>query len=583
MLTAPGNNQQTNFFAQNDFSGGMRRNVDPAALQPNEYALLINGRTRYATVRTIKLPADITNELPSGNYQGLYGYGKYLIVFIDGRAYVRNYSAANSQFYQLEGFQMDAYVPTIYAEAVEASWMNYQRKQEVNNQADSPVNLFTTVAGTPSCLVCQDGINRPMLIFPDGNSRPAKTFGEWQNTTDANSDYREYVPVGKQMLNFDGILYIVSPDGTQIYRSVTGRFLDFVIAIDVNGNKLSPLQSSSEEAARLSYRVDFNPITCIASVPSIPINPQQGAGFYVGTSQTSYIVIPNYSDTIYGEPTFSKQMLFDTGPLNQFSVVDVAGDTAIVDSAGMVSFNAVLQLRNEGRNAPFHNEIHDLFKDITQTTTAAYAYDNYSLFAVDTIFGPGVLIYDTMRKKYVSFDQYPAVNGRIVQFAEIKVDGIQKLFFRTSTNQLFEMYGSNTTAVTSLYTREMVVESDPELEATPKRLRLVFNDVAESGTINATEYVDRVVGTTRTVNINLISTPPAPPLTPPFGLPANTDKTQVKSIPFELSRKGYKCGIWLQWSMESDLTKLVLVQETERGIVTEEQQGNQFTDSKGTL
>jgi hypothetical protein len=583
MLTAPGNNQHTNFFSQNDFSGGMRRNVDPASLQANEYALLINGRNRYSTIRTIKLPANVTNKLPTGNYQGLYGYGKYLIAFIDGCAYVRDFSATNSQFFQLVGFQMDAYVPTIYAEAVEASWMNYQRRQETANQANSNVNLFTNVAGTPSCLVCQDGINRPMLIFPDGNARQAKTFGEWQNTTDANSDNREYVPVGKQMLNFDGILYIVSADGTQIYRSVTGRFLDFVIAIDTKGDKLSPLQNSGEEAARLSYRVDFNPITCIAALPSIPINPQQGAGFYVGTSQTSYIVIPNYADTIYGEPTFSKQTLFDTGPLNQFSVADISGDTAVIDAAGMVSFNAVLQLRNEGRNAPFHDEIHDLFKDITQTTTAAYTFDNYALFGVDTVFGPGILVYDTMRKKYVSFDQYPDVNGYIVQFAEIKVNGIHKLFFRTSTNQLFEAYGSNTTATTSLYTREMSVENDPEIEATPKRLRLVFEDVLESGTVNATEYVDRKVGITRTINVNVTVTPPTPPLIPPFGLPSDVDRTLVKSIPFELSRKGSKCGLWIQWSMDCDLVKFVLVQEAERGIVTEEEQGTQFADSKGTL
>lgn len=583
MLTAPGNNQQTNFFSQGDFSGGMRRNVDPAALNENEYALLMNGRSRYATIRSIKLPANLTGQLPAGNYQGLYGYGKYLIAFIDGKVYVRDYSLANNQFYILPAVQLDPNVPTIYAEAVEASWMNYQRKQETTGQANSPVNLFTNVAGTPSCLVCQDGLNRPYLIFPDGSARPAKTFGQWTNTDDINSDLREYVPVGKQMLNFDGILYIVSSDGSQIYRSVTGRFLDFVVAVNQDGDKLLPLANSSEEAARLSYRVDFNPITCIASLPSIPINPQQGAGFYVGTSQTSYIVIPNYTDTIYGEPTFSKQTLFDTGPLNQFSVTDISGDTAIIDAAGMVSFNAVLQLRNQGKNAPFHDEIHDLFKDITQTTTAAYTYDNYALFGVDTVFGPGILVYDTMRRKYVSLDQYPEVSGYIVQFAEVKVNGIHKLFFRTSTNQLFEMYGSSTTAMLSLYTREMSIKNDPEVEATPKRLRMTFEDVAESGTVNATEYVDRRVGTTRSIDVNIALPPSTPPLTPPFGTPSDVDRTQVRSIPFELSKKGTKCGLWIQFSMEADLVEYVLVQEADRGIVSEEQQGTQFADSKGTL
>lgn len=583
MLTIPGDNKRTAaFFKQSDFSGGMRRNVDPSRLGEDEYAFLSNGRIRYGNIRTIKLPSDLTTTLPAGQYQGLYGYGKFLIAFISGKAYVRDYSVPNNQFQLLEGFQLSQDVDTIYAEAVEASWMNQMRKAVTEGQTNGPVNLFSNVAGTPSCLVCQDGTNRPLLIFPSGQVRQAHNFGQWQNTDDVNSDMREYVPIGKQMLNFDGVLYIVSADGSQIYRSVTGRFLDFVVAIDLEGNKLPPLANDTEEAARLSYRVDFNAITCIAGLPSTPIDPTQGAGFFVGTSQASYIVFPNYVDTLFGEATFSKQILFETGPLNQFSVADILGDNAIIDAAGMVSFNAVLQLRNEGKNAPFHDDIHDLFTGITQTVTAAYNFDNYALFGVDTIYGPGMLVYDTMRRKYVSLDIYPAVTGYISQFAEVKVAGIHKLFFRTTGNQLFEAYASQTTATVSLYTREMMVDNIAEVEHIPKRLRVTLQDVVENGTLTATEYVDRKAGTSRPVTIEATASEPTMPLVPPFGATSDVDTTQVKSIPFELTRKGDKCGLWLQWNCKCDFRKLTLVTEADQSFVSQQQQGADYVTQKGS-
>src|SRR6185369_3388839 len=106
---------------------------------------------------------------------------------------------------------------------------------------------------------------------------------------------------------------------------------------------------ASEEAARLSYAVDFNPITCIAALPSLPRNNQEEACFFVSTGQASYIVYPTLQSTLFNEPTFRKQDLFPTGPFNQFSITDILGDSALIDSSGLTSFNAVLQIQNEGK------------------------------------------------------------------------------------------------------------------------------------------------------------------------------------------------------------------------------------------
>jgi len=74
-------------------------------------------------------------------------------------------------------------------------------------------------------------------------------------------DRREYVPVGKQMLWHDGILYVVSPNGKQIFRSVTGRPLDFMVNITPSGDK-DPLEAVGG-ASSVSHSVDFEPITSI--------------------------------------------------------------------------------------------------------------------------------------------------------------------------------------------------------------------------------------------------------------------------------------------------------------------------------
>ncbi len=565
-------------FLISNFDGGMRRNVAPSKLSDSEYALLINGRSRYGTIRPIKLPLNLSNQMPSGLFQGLYGIDSILVVFKDGKLYARDYSAPVNAFAQDFDFQMSQLADRIYAEAVPASWMNIQRKASIDTDASAPVLFQSPVNGTPQALVCQDGESRPRLVFSVGSSRVANDINDWENTEDLETDTREYVPVGKQMLFYDNILYIVSPEGKEIYRSVTGRPLDFVVAIDQNGDKLPNLTSGKPEASRMSYAVDFNPISCIRSFPTPMINDTTAKPpFFVGTLKNSWAVYPDYNFTLFKEPTFSKIPMFNTGPLNQFSLTDLLGDTAFVSDSGLTTFNSIATLANEGKNAPFFDDIFKLFEGIVQDVTATITSDNFGLFAVKTIYGYGVLVYDTQREKWASLDIYPEVTGPIKQFTEIKVNGRRRLFFITAS-QIFEMYASTTTATCSLYCREFE-DQDIETQLLPRRVRVSLRDIEEDGTITLTPFADGKRGTVQTQAVSASIAPISPPLALPFGV-GDTRTTVTKTFTIEEAEKGRTIGVFITMNFIGDITEVLPVAEGETRDVSDAEAGDIYDEAK---
>lgn len=565
-------------FLVNNFEGGMRRNVAPSKLADTEYALLINGRSRYGTIRPIKLPRNLTGEIPPGFYQGLYGVDSILVIFKDGKLWARDYAQPINAFAVDPGFQMSHQVDRIYAQPVPVSWMNIQRKASSTTDNAQPVTFQSSTAGTPQALVCQDGLIQPRLVFSLGSSRVAKTIEEWKNTEITDEDTREYVPIGKQMLYHDSIFYIVSPDGKEIYRSVTGRPLDFVVAIDQNGDKLPPLTSGKPEASRLSYAVSADPITCIKTIPS----PQQtdstlGTPFFAGTLKGSFAIFPNYLNTLFGEPTFSKNFLFDTGPLNQEAVTPLLGDTAFVTETGITSFNSVASLANEGKNAPFYNNVFKLFEGLIQDVTATITSDNYGFLAVKTIYGYGILVYDTLRESFESLDIYPEVSGPIKQFAEIKVFGRRRLFAITAS-QLFELFAGIQTANLSLYCREFE-EQDTEVQLIPRRVRVILKDVEENGELTLTPFTDGLRGDTQTKTITKNYDTPTIPLQIPFG--TSTVKTTVnKTFSIERGTKGHSLGILINMNFIGDLVEIMEVGEGEIRDVSDDEAGDLFNAAK---
>ena len=566
-------------FTLNDFSGGMRRNVDPSLLNENEYAVLQNGRNRGGSIATIKGPNDLTGLIPAGIKQGIYGFNNILIVMCSGHAYGRDFSDETAGFNLIPGLLMDEFVDRIYAEIVPASWQNLKRELEDETDVQAGVRLVSEVFGTPAALVVQDGTTRPWLVFTTGNARPAKDFGDWRNDEDAEEDTREYVPIGKQMMYSDaGILYIISPDGTEIYRSVTGRPLDFVIAIDTDGNKLAPLSSGKPEASRLSYRLAYDPITCIRNVPSAPRVQDEEVGFYVSTKSNSWLVYPTYRQTLFGEPIFTKQTLFPTGALNQFSLTDILGDTGIISESGITSFNSILTASNEGKNLPFHDYIHKLFEGIIQSITCCITSDNYAFFGVQSIYGGGILVYDTLRKQYTSFDVFPEITGYIKQFAEIKVTGQRKLFFITSGDQLFEAFAGETSTC-KLYTKEFTAP-EAEVQLIPRRVRLLFADILETGEVTVTIFVNGKPGTPMTKTVSVGTNPPQTiPIAFPFGT-IDAETTKNKTFTIEQPIKGVTIGIQVDFNFAAELQQIELIVDGEEGAATDVEQGEIFNEVK---
>lgn len=571
-------------FLYSDFSGGMCRNTDPSGIADNEYALLINGRNRYGNLAPIKGLTEKTSAIPAsvGTYQGLYGFDSVMILFAGGLAFAKDFSLAGSAFQQVPGVYLSENVDTVFAAAVPASWMNLERKLEDGESTSSDLAFYSEVFGTPSAIVAQDGVSRPYLIFSTGQARIAKSFGEWSSEELTGVDKREYVPVGKQMYySPEGIFYIVSADGTEIYRSVTGRPLDFVVAIDSNGDKLPPLSSGKEEASRLSYKVDYSKITCLSEVGAPPRIAEEGQGFFVSTRKKSWLVFPNYGSTVFGEPTFSNQSLFPTGAVNNFSLIDILGDKALITESGITSFNSVLSVANEGKNAPLHDKIFKLFElnreQIIQNTTAAINSDNYGFFALDTVYGPAVLVYDTLRKQYSAIDIYPEVVGKIKQFAEVKVNGARYLYFITTNNQMFEMFTGEVQQM-SFFLKE-AMDADAEKELVPRRVRIVLDSIEGDGDVTVTPFTDSLAGTPMTRSVDASEVVNTIPIAFPFGASTSDD---VSNKTFDISSPitGDRIGLWVQMTANAEVHRVELICDTKERKVTQQDAAELFAETK---
>ena len=523
-------------FLQRDFSGGFRLDMDKSKLGESEFFGLINGRSRFSNIQPILCPSQ-PDGLPAGKYQGVYAADRYAIVFVSGNAYFKDFTNASAGFVQIEGFSMDATVDYIYATLVPVSSNNYTRTS-LGNPEDG-VSFGSAVVGSPQVVVVQDGINQPWLILPDGSSRKAFSYSEW------TTSLREYVPIGKQMTYSSGRLYIVATDGRTIYRSVTGRPLDFVVAVDTNADQIADTEEGGG-ATKTHFSVDFNSITHISAA-----NAGDGA-LLVTTAKNSYMVTVNYQTAIYAEPGFNVTPLFSTGAINQFSVVDILGDQALVGFAGIRSFNAAMQLNNEGRNAPFSSRIFKLFEGVVQLDPAAVTFDDYALFAVDTIYGPAVLVYDTLRQVYNGIDIYEGV-GSIKMFAEVKVLGSRSLLFITDSG-LYEAFTGPEYETLTMVTRAFT-SGNMTYALKAEYVDLDFADVNELVTASLRVFTDNAPGSSRTFALQPGVQGDGEDIPLPFTQSDNIRSVTVKT-PSE--KAGAQTALYLSWKGNAQLQSLRL-------------------------
>lgn len=536
----------TNFY-------GLDQSFDSSKIAEGFHPLITNARVRDNVVSPITCPAEDMGGIPSGALiQGIYTAQNLSVIFADGKAYYRDYAAPLTDYTIIPDFQMSETAPRLWAELVPASSLNYVRVSS-DGTPSGTITLTSPANQTPAALVVQDNINQPWVIFPDGTARETQAFGDW------TPDNREYVPIGNMML-FNGVtLYVVSQDYKRILRSVSGRPLDFIIAIDNTGNKLS---EEAGDADAVSHAVSFNEITCIA-----PLSLPDGE-FYVGSGNVSHIVKPDLNDTLFNEPRFQNQFLFSTAALNDLSFIELTGDFKFIDRDGLRSFNAVLQAQNEGKNLPFSKQIHPLLKGIVQDVTCAIKFDNYGYFAVNTIHGAGVLVWDELLGQYSSLDIYTGVS-LIKQFAEIKVGNNRDLLFITDENKVYKHEGTMQEVPGILIGKYEAQQFDAVHRL--QLLSLVFSNVKEAGTVTASSYVDDKLVSTRTKTFAFTTLTDSSPVPLPLDNPS-VKKVKKFTLNFiDSSEQGLYVGAWITWNFSADLNKIYLSTVEDIGIQHEDE------------
>jgi len=516
---------------QNSFSGGMNLIENDTAIAPNQYRDAFNVFNRYGKLEPF-LDAEEVHSDTVGIKQGIYGFGEFIIVFCAGKAYFKHYTKQNLTL--IPSFAMSETVDRLYAEFVPSSNLNLERTLTTADQVNKGVDIGSTkVSPTPAAMVVNDGINQPRIIYYDipSNSvlsRETKKYSEWNVTTTANA--REYVPIGLDMLYHDGILFMVSPDRKRLYRSVTGRPLDFVVNVDPAGDKVSTgTDPETDGGAKSSdYAVGFDQITSLTASTNDTI--------LIGTNTPqSYSIQIDRTRTVWGEPTFNRVGRFTGSPINSFSVTDVLGETVFITGEGVIGFNSAQEQQVESNNTIFSLNISSAFKDTTQISSQSCVgvFNDFVFFSMNSIYGPVFGVYDKLKGQWVSF--YSSGGIRAKQFVSL-VPNARELFAITWDNKIYKYFSSANFTSARVNTKAYNSEN-PRMEQKLDMLNLVFSG-AYSSVVEVEPFVDEVSSGIRTKTTNTKS---------------------LVNITFDLNSRplnGFKVAYSISWTSGRHLTHL---------------------------
>lgn len=577
-------------YKQTSFSGGFNLLLDdsrlpvsvkykegdsPYDISYNQYRLGNNIRTRFDVGQSV--PSSIEDTAaPVGIKQAILTFGNYIILFVSGQAWYRLNTSTG--WTRILKFSMSQTTPRYWTKEVPLSTTNYGRLATANSntptvpQANLPIAQINQIAGTfgtlPGLLV-QDGINQPQFIYLDQNNniqcRTTQTYNEWVYDSTGVNDKREYVPVGTFMEWYNGVLFIVSPDFNIIYRSVSGRPLDFVINVDLNGNK-------GGNATTTAYSVGVGGITALRTMPGNSL-------FVAAGGATAYSLTFNQTPnapTLFGEYTFNRQVLFSSNCLTERGIVDIpgpanspnSGDSVFIDANGLRSFNAIQQQQNEGRNSVFSATVQGLFKSLINSTTinksigsgwvAATVFDNYAIFSANTIYGNTLIIYDTINGVYEAIDTQQLGNHAVKQFASITVATLA-LYAITDDDKVYQLYASTTKFDDALIRLGAVCTQDPKKEIKVISVRAILSNITKDCSITCTLFVNNRLDTSVTTNIKYV-----PPVKVYTGTPIGDDVgTQTTSILFTFpnAAQGWKTFAVLTWTAGATLTSTLVTTE----------------------
>lgn len=535
-------------FKQTSFIGGIDLISSETEIAENAYRWGVNIRQRLGKPQPIKRNLRI-DTIPAGKKQGLVSAGNVLIAFVNGRAYY-NVDGTNP-WIQIPDFSMDTIVDRYYAIAVPSSTFNLLRKADSSGSANAPINaaVTTRVSGTPAGILVQDGVNQPWIIIWDEvnnffYARVTKNWNEWSNDTALD---REYVPIGNRMFIQSQILFIEARDGKSVYRSITGRPLDFMINVDTNGNKAT--SESIGGAASVSFAFDFDNITCLAAINT----PDS---FIYGTASVLRVIVFDNVNLIFGEPRFSVSSKIEAGVVNQDSIVDVLSDLAFVDFEAITSFDAVKQLKFEGKNTIFSLMLAGLLKDVKQTSPCCIAFDNFGLFNINTIWGRLTAVFDMLQQKWVSLDITEL--GYITQYCIVVTPSQTKLYAINNQDELFLVYGDAERNTGQIMTRAWV-EGDSRSETKTETLRVILDaGVTGAATFRIREYIDSAKGQVDHRNLPVITAGILFPISFPIIFDSKPT-TNNEAFTLDNGTAGSKLQFHLQWDNDASMREYEIV------------------------
>ncbi len=521
-------------FKQNDFFGGMDTELESSKTPDNSYPLLINARARRDVIEPTRKHLKL--DYPEGKKQGIYAVGSNLILFCDGIAYYADITQSPIAFRPIVNWTaMDDLVERIYAEVVPVT-SNFITRTGTPDTISRTFN--NAISSFPQALFVFDGITgqSARAIFADGSFRALKQYPEWSKNNP------EYVPNGVLPAVLSNKLFLVASDLTKILHSVSGRVSDFVINITPTGER-------GGDAFTVAQSVSFNPITAI--------KPLDSGQLYVSTLFASYALELDYTQTFFGEPYLKPVYLFPAGALNELSIIDILGETAIITQSGIHSFNAVMQTKRESNNFPLGAKIRGLLNN-PQANTCAIGFNDYAHFALNTIHGKGVIVYDTIRKVYQSLD---LSFGDVKQFAVTKLSGSERLFFITHDDRVYEAFAGKGTNAARVYLGEWTPET-PNQQIVAWMVYAAFVRVRSSGEIKISVYMDRQLAASAVVRVNATDFQTNPPVQIPFDPVLQVVKAGYQ---FENKARGWKMGVLLEWNFDGELSSVSVDGQIEQG------------------
>ena len=541
------------------FAGGMRYVLgDSSQIAADEYVFLRNGRNANGVITPVR--GVTATSKPPGLLQGLYGFGDFTVAIVAGLVYYKR--VADSSWSKVLNVTLSATAPVVYAVAVPASSVNRERLLITTDNEDAGVRFSLAVPGTPSGIVVSDGLTQPWIIFSDGYARLTAAYKDW--TLDGN---REYVPIGiTHLLWANGKMYGVKNGA--VISSVTGRPLDFVVAIKSNGDK--ELDEITGGAEVTSHRADYSTPTCLLATG------MEDGSLLLGTRNNVYLLMPDFDFTLFGEHTFKQRMINDVGVPTHVAGAIIAQDFAFVDYKGPKTITELTTFgkgQREGeKDYGFTAPITDLFESVQQSVVAVTNFEGYTYFLCTTELGQVILTWNIVTQRWISIDYYAGATD-LKYFATVR-SGTDSALYVGGDSEIHQCF-TGALETCSLYTNDLVrvigTDGQPEVKQDLRMayVHILFSAAYENGSVSVTPFAGQQGGTTVTQTVK--ATTVAQPVIP-FAR-AFVASCPRLSISTPQAPSNWKVGALVSWNFFGELSYVGLEATIQKGVTSYGQQG----------